>query len=82
MVAQERIAVVGLGYVGIPLCALLADKGFDVVGIDVSQERVEAVKRGFTVLGELLHHRLESIFHLYIAHPVALGVVEPFQSPD
>jgi UDP-N-acetyl-D-mannosaminuronic acid dehydrogenase len=43
---QERIAVVGLGYVGIPLCALLADKGFDVVGIDVAKERAEAVNTG------------------------------------
>jgi len=44
--AQERIAVVGLGYVGIPLCALLADKGFDVVGIDIVRERAEAVNAG------------------------------------
>lgn len=44
--AQERIAVVGLGYVGIPLCALLADKGFDVVGIDIARERAEAIDAG------------------------------------
>src|SRR5512137_2464416 len=44
--AQEKIAVIGLGYVGIPLCALLADKGFDVVGIDVIKERAEAVNAG------------------------------------
>ena len=51
--AQERIAVVGLGYVGIPLCALLADKGFDVVGIDVVQERADAVGVGrFPLKGE------------------------------
>jgi UDP-N-acetyl-D-mannosaminuronic acid dehydrogenase len=43
---QERIAVVGLGYVGIPLCALLADKGFDVAGIDIAKERAEAVNVG------------------------------------
>jgi UDP-N-acetyl-D-mannosaminuronic acid dehydrogenase len=43
---QERIAVVGLGYVGIPLAALLADKGFDVVGIDVSKERASKVNEG------------------------------------
>jgi UDP-N-acetyl-D-mannosaminuronic acid dehydrogenase len=44
--AQEKIGVVGLGYVGIPLCALLADKGFDVVGIDVVKERAVAVNAG------------------------------------
>ena len=44
--AQERIAVVGLGYVGIPLCSLLADKGFDVVGIDVIKERSADIDAG------------------------------------
>ena len=43
---QERIAVVGLGYVGIPLCALLADKGFDVVGLDVLKDRVRDINAG------------------------------------
>ena len=43
---QERIAVVGLGYVGIPLCSLLADKGFDVVGIDVVKERANDINAG------------------------------------
>ena len=44
--AQERCAVVGLGYVGIPLSALLASNGYDVVGIDVLKERVDAVSVG------------------------------------
>jgi UDP-N-acetyl-D-mannosaminuronic acid dehydrogenase len=48
--AQEKIAVVGLGYVGIPLCALLADKGFDVAGIDVVKERAAAVNSGILPL--------------------------------
>jgi len=43
---QERIAVVGLGYVGIPLCSLLADKGFDVVGIDIVKSRVDDINAG------------------------------------
>ena len=43
---QERIVVVGLGYVGIPLCSLLADKGFDVVGIDVVKERADDINAG------------------------------------
>jgi len=43
---QERAAVVGLGYVGIPLAAVLADKGYDVVGIDLLPERVRSVAEG------------------------------------
>jgi len=44
--AKEKIAVVGLGYVGIPLCTLLADRGFDVVGIDVLKDRVDDINAG------------------------------------
>lgn len=44
--AREKIAVVGLGYVGIPLSALLASKGFDVLGIDVLSERAKAIDAG------------------------------------
>ncbi len=43
---KEKLAIVGLGYVGIPLSVLLADKGFDVVGIDVSAERAMKINEG------------------------------------
>ncbi len=44
--AREKVAVVGLGYVGIPLSAMLADKGFDVLGIDSVPGRAKAVASG------------------------------------
>ena len=44
--AQDKVAVVGLGYVGIPLAALLASKGYDVVGIDVLDDRVRKINKG------------------------------------
>lgn len=43
MATREKVAVVGLGYVGIPLASLLADKGYAVVGIDVDPQRVKDV---------------------------------------
>jgi len=51
--AREKVAVVGLGYVGIPLSTLLANKGYDVVGIDVDEKRVEDINSGvFPLKGE------------------------------
>ena len=44
--ATEKAAVVGLGYVGIPLAALLASKGYDVIGIDIDEERVAHIDKG------------------------------------
>ncbi|MEM7069066.1 MAG: nucleotide sugar dehydrogenase [Pseudomonadota bacterium] len=41
-----RIAVIGLGYVGLPLAILLSTK-FDVVGFDVNTKRIDELKSGF-----------------------------------
>lgn len=41
---QESIAVIGLGYVGLPLAVALAGK-FDVVGFDVSKIRIEELRQ-------------------------------------
>ena len=43
---EARVGVVGLGYVGLPLAIVFADAGFEVVGLDVDQARVEAINRG------------------------------------
>jgi UDP-N-acetyl-D-glucosamine dehydrogenase len=41
---KANIAVIGLGYVGLPLAISFAHKGFHVVGIDTNAERVERIK--------------------------------------
>ena len=40
------VAVIGLGYIGLPTAAVLARAGLDVIGVDRLRERVEAVNRG------------------------------------
>ena len=42
---MEKIAVIGLGYVGLPLSVALAKK-FDTVGFDISKRRVEELRDG------------------------------------
>lgn len=46
MTDRPSIAVIGLGYIGLPTAAVLAAHGADVVGVDVNQATVEAVSRG------------------------------------
>ncbi|HEX6305752.1 MAG TPA: nucleotide sugar dehydrogenase [Anaerolineales bacterium] len=43
---EARVAVLGLGYVGLPLAIVFADAGFTVVGIDPDQKKVAAIGRG------------------------------------
>ena len=49
---REKIAVVGLGYVGLPLATLLG-KRFRVIGFDIDPKRVEELKRGCDKTGEV-----------------------------
>jgi len=43
---SARIAVMGLGYVGLPLAVEFARAGFKVIGIDTDEDRVKKVKKG------------------------------------
>lgn len=45
-VGSQTVAVIGLGYIGLPTAAILASNGVDVIGVDVSDRHVDAVNRG------------------------------------
>jgi len=42
----NKICVIGLGYIGLPTAALLANKGYDVHGVDVVQSTVDIINAG------------------------------------
>src|ERR1700689_2646274 len=44
---DERIAIIGLGYVGLPVALAFARKFPDAVGFDVDVKKVEELRRGF-----------------------------------
>ena len=55
---DEKIAVIGLGYVGLPVAVALAEAYEDVVGFDVSDRRVAALKAGSDWTHEIEDERL------------------------
>lgn len=42
----NRVSVVGLGYIGLPTAAILASRGVNVIGLDVSDRAVDTINRG------------------------------------
>ena len=46
MISNLKICIVGLGYIGLPSAALLANRGYQVQGVDVSQEVVDTINQG------------------------------------
>ncbi|MBE0615472.1 MAG: nucleotide sugar dehydrogenase [Burkholderiales bacterium] len=43
---QSTIAIVGLGYVGLPLLLRFSQVGYRVLGIDIDEEKVESLRKG------------------------------------
>lgn len=43
---NARLAVIGLGYVGLPVAAMFADSGFDVLGVEIRTDRVKMINAG------------------------------------
>jgi UDP-N-acetyl-D-galactosamine dehydrogenase len=69
---QTRIAVVGLGYVGLPLAAALG-REFPTLGFDIDTERVSQLEAGHDATGEIDAAELAAATHLrYSADPAAL----------
>ncbi|MFC1978765.1 nucleotide sugar dehydrogenase [Chloroflexota bacterium] len=52
------VAIVGLGYVGLPLAVAFAEAGFKVLGVDVQQSRADRVNDGISYIADVSDQRL------------------------
>lgn len=43
---KEKLSLVGLGYVGMPIAVAFADKGVDVIGFDLNEAKIDLYKNG------------------------------------
>ena len=55
------IAVLGIGYVGLPLAVVFAEAGFKVIGIDPSEEKVSAIQRGESYILDIESAQLDKL---------------------
>jgi UDP-N-acetyl-D-glucosamine dehydrogenase len=56
-----RICIVGLGYVGLPLAETFAWGGYPVLGFDVDESKVQALKRGQSYIGHICAERVTEL---------------------
>src|SRR5229473_6782343 len=68
-----RVAVIGLGYVGLPLAETFAWGGYPVVGFDIDAEKVKKLKTGQSYIGHISSSR--------VAELISTGRFEPTTSP-
>lgn len=58
---EATIAIIGLGYVGLPLAVEFASRGFSVIGIERNSDRVETVNRGENYISDVLIEDLSKV---------------------
>ena len=69
------ISIIGLGYIGLPTAGLLADNGYSVVGMDVSEHVVNTINRG-----EI--HIVEPDLNAFVRSGVAAGRLRAATQPQ
>lgn len=71
MIADSRLCVIGLGYVGLPLARLFATR-YPVVGLDCNALRVNSINAGHDTTGEVEDELLQSVLVSENAHQAGL----------
>jgi len=88
------VGVVGLGYVGLPLAVLYAQKGYNVIAYDCDESKVESLRKGVSYIEDIEDSVLNSVLEritpttkpsdLSVAECISVCVPTPLKghSPD
>ena len=58
---MERVGIVGLGYVGLPLAVAFAEEGLEVVGVDLDQAKLASIGAGDSYIEDVSSDRLRGV---------------------
>ncbi|MFD0829723.1 nucleotide sugar dehydrogenase [Neobacillus sp. M.A.Huq-85] len=57
---KPSVAVIGLGYVGLPLALSIMKKGFKVIGIDLDLKKIKQLEKGLSYIPDIPHSTIQS----------------------
>src|SRR5215510_7640944 len=58
---QARVGIIGLGYVGLPLACLFAEKGFPTTGFDIDPAKVKSLNAGRSYIKHIPSKRIAAV---------------------
>lgn len=65
---SNKLAIIGLGYVGIPLAVEFVKKGFAVIGFDIDTSKIDDLKNGKDITGEVDATDLKAMQQIHFTH--------------
>jgi len=58
---KAQIAILGLGYVGLPLAVVFGEAGFHVTGVDPDQRKIDALNKGVSYIPDVKTEAIEKL---------------------
>jgi len=58
---SARVAVLGMGYVGLPLAVVFAEAGYNVIGIDPDEKKVKSICQGKSYIQDVSDEQVEQL---------------------
>ncbi len=85
---ETSLALVGLGYVGLPIAVAFANKGLNVVGFDLNKAKIDLYKSGVDPTNEIGNDAIRATTVQFTAeeascrrHPSSLWLCQPLSIP-
>jgi UDP-N-acetyl-D-galactosamine dehydrogenase len=60
-IKENKIAIIGLGYVGLPLAVEFGKHDFDIIGYDINASRIEDLRKGIDFTNEVSEDELKEV---------------------
>ena len=79
---QARIAIIGLGYVGLPLALLYAEQKFRVTGFDIDQRKVTTLTQGGSYIVRILPSEIQQARAQWLRSHCGLSPAWPRWTPS
>ncbi|EJV74815.1 nucleotide sugar dehydrogenase [Bacillus mycoides] len=61
MNASSKVTIIGLGYVGLPLAVLFAERGYAVLGLDKDTRKIESIIKGESYIPDVSSNVLQNL---------------------
>lgn len=73
---EEKLALVGLGYVGMPIAVAFAKKGLDVIGFDLNKAKIDLYKSGIDPTKEVGDEIIKNVALKFTADEMELKLAK------
>lgn len=60
---QASVGIIGLGYVGLPLCIRFGEEGFEIVGFDTDEEKVKKLNKGQSYIKQISAEMIKDLMN-------------------